>query len=104
VQAQYLIKLAGSQIDGSDTTCLGSQLIIILRLLEDFISGCLWYASDIDAYQKLPSVFSRGVQEPRIIGSLDDLIRASGEIDQFVSGIFLPFQRRKIYLFGSGIL
>lgn len=70
---------------GSPTSCLGVQLVKILRVIGSFPVDLHWHVADVQAVGQFP--FARQPL-PRLIGPTDALIEAATMVDQFESGVF----------------
>ncbi|MBI1927087.1 hypothetical protein HYR99_22945 [Candidatus Poribacteria bacterium] len=87
-KAKALTRIRGHQIDGQPVCCTGTQLISILKVLENQLSECSWYVADISTNHPLPVIFQTNT-EPTRLGNTATVITACQQCDQFLTGIFL---------------
>jgi len=74
------------ELNGSDIACLGSQLRLILSVLESSVMDYEWYAADVlanNSVQGLPEG-----PEPVFIGRTEEVMSMASLVDQFQSGLF----------------
>jgi hypothetical protein len=72
---------------GSETSCLGGQLVQLLRATEALYPHVKWYVADVQTIG--PSPTPRRESIPRLVGDTDALIRAARQVEQFESGVFV---------------
>ena len=92
-KAKVLTRIRGHQIDGQNVCCTGTQLISILKVLENPLAECSWYVVDISTNHPLPGIF-KALHEPIRLGNTSTLIKACKRCDQFLTGIFLAVPDR----------
>lgn len=83
-----MLRLSESHFN-DDVVCLGRQIKQIIKMTKGYTSGCLWYVSDIDAFQELPTGINRGDPALRKVGDIDELLMSVDFVDQFISGVFV---------------
>lgn len=89
-QPSSFVRLQAKHFD-SGFVCEGAQLKEIIQGLE-LDKLCLsWFVADIDAEQESPQGVSRRDYRLCQIGSTDQVIAITDEIDQFLSGVFVAF-------------
>lgn len=83
------ITLSGEQINGDRICCTGHQLATVLQHLKPLLKDEQWYIADIAANHGLPLALTPAESNVVNIGEIEDLIRFTFQIDQYLSGIFL---------------
>jgi hypothetical protein len=84
----FVIRLMKGHFN-SEVVCTGPQMQQILEAVKTEIADCIWFVADIDAFQVLPMGIERHNSIPALIGPTEELIEFAGNVDQFLSGIFL---------------
>ena len=82
----------GPDIFRSVTSCLGEQLVSLLRIIQEVHPDLKWYAADVDANGPLP--VPRGEPTPILIGDATALIEIAHRVNQFNSGVFVGVPSR----------
>jgi hypothetical protein len=72
---------------GSETSCLGHQLIELLRVIERLYPDLKWYVADVQTIG--PSLTTRREPVPSFVGDTKTLIHAARKVEQFESGVFV---------------
>lgn len=85
----YLTRLGVDKFPNDTAVCLGSQLQSILKLLSSNRITYTWYTTDIEALASLPEELMNEGSNLKHIGQVQDLIQLVGQVDQFLSGVFL---------------
>lgn len=88
-KVQGVIKLTGMQVNNKLVCCTGSQLVIILDVIEEKLGKCNWYVADISATHLLSYDMPGQSKWPSLVGNTEDLKIISAQVIQFFSGIFL---------------
>jgi hypothetical protein len=84
-----LVLLRGRQIDRQEFSCTGSQLKMILIVVQELLTNHQWFLADLstnDGY--LPPEIDSPIQPIRL-DCIDKLIQYVSKVDQFLSGIFI---------------
>lgn len=72
---------------GSETSCLGQQLVGLLRVIEVLHPHLKWYVADVQTIG--PSPTPRREPVPNLVGDTEALIKAARKVEQFESGVFV---------------
>ena len=71
----------------SPLSCLGEQLVVLLRVIQKRHPDLKWYAADVETIG--PSPVPGRAPTPILIGEVNTLILAAHRVDQFESGVFV---------------
>jgi hypothetical protein len=71
---------------GSETSCLGEQLVALLRTIRESRPDLRWYVADLQTIGPCPVAHREPT--PTLIGDAGALVQAVGLVDQFESGVF----------------
>lgn len=91
---EFLVMIRGERV-----SCLGEQLLLILKILDPYSKNLIWYAADVEINEEKPFRLNLHEFQPKRIGSIKDLENLSKNVDQFLSGVFfgLPNDLGKIW-------
>lgn len=67
-------------------SCLGEQLVTVLRTIQELRLDLKWYVADVQTVGPFP--VPRRQPTPIFIGDTRDLVQAAQRVDQFESGVF----------------
>ena len=86
---QYRVLLTKNCFYSDNAICLGTQLILIINTLKEFLPEHTWYGADIEAIGKNANKFNTNKFTLKYIGNDLQINQYCSEIDQFMSGVFL---------------
>lgn len=86
---KYKLLITGKCFPEEKFICLGTQLILIVNTLKDFLPKHIWYGADVDAMGKGAMKSNINDVQLNLIGTNFDFIRYCAGIDQFIWGVFL---------------
>ena len=82
----YIVRLAGPDMDGQAISCLGSQLVELVELLNTREGGLTWGVFNLEPLSGAASVAPDGDDRT---WSSDDVVRLGRSKDQFLRGVFV---------------
>lgn len=76
------------RVEGKKSACLGEQLLLILKIINNATRDFIWYACDVEISGEIP--FKLGLEGwiPKRIGHTTDLVKIVHDVEQFLSGVF----------------
>lgn len=86
---KYQLRITKKCFPNEKFICLGTQLILIINVLKDFLPQHMWYGADIEAEGKKASQVKMNSSQINLIGTDLDFIQYCEGIDQFIWGDFL---------------
>lgn len=84
---QAVLKCASFHPD--EFVCLGTQLVLIVNFIKDFLPQHQWYGADVDVMGKDISKYNVGSYHPSLLGTDSQFIEFCSQIHQFIWGDFL---------------
>ncbi len=82
------IKVKGTNVNGDDCDCLGSQLADLIERIAPALPGVIWLSADVDTTRGVISPFSDDL-ECIEIGPSEVLIALSRTVHQYLQGVFI---------------
>jgi len=82
----YIVRLAGPDMDGQAISCLGSQLVELVELLNTREGGLTWGVFNLEPLSGAASVALDGNDQT---WSSDDVVRLGRSKYQFLRGVFV---------------
>lgn len=77
----------GPEAFGSETSCLGEQLVRLLQVIQELHPELKWYVADVQTIG-LP-LSSRREPVPSLFGDTEALLQEVRKVEQFESGVFI---------------
>lgn len=86
---KYRVLLTAKCFPEEKFVCLGTQVILLVDFLKDFLPYHMWYGADVDAVGKNATRIDVNNVQLNLIGTDVDFVKYCSEIDQFIWGVFL---------------
>ncbi len=89
------IKVKGTNVNGDDCDCLGSQLADLIERIAPALPGVIWLSADVDTTRGVIAPFSSawGCIE---IGPSEVVIALSRTVHQYLSGVFIAARPEEV--------
>lgn len=89
----YCIKLSGKDIDNTNISCTGKQLILIIdELMKQGV--WTWYAADVQVVPAVNDWIEYKRLLPCLVGGSLKFKQLANKVEQFLSGVFLGVNER----------
>lgn len=88
---KFELILKADNFSPDTTVCLGSQMVLIVKLLKDHLPMHIWYGADVDAFTNVLNEYNLNSRILKKIGTDQSFIDLCIRIDQFLSGVFFCY-------------